>query len=208
MKSLSRVGSAGLRRALRVPLRAPTPANCIIARASIAPAVYRPAATPVAPVRSFHSSMALKSILPDSENPPPKKSEPNEKPTVPTDISTSEFHERADAYLDELVARLEEQQEQSPDLEVEFSAGVLEVKIPSKDLTYVLNKQPPNKQIWLSSPISGPKRFDWVVTGESMTQKEGGGSGDWLYLRDGSSLTELVRKELGVDLGVDDSVPT
>lgn len=85
---------------------------------------------------------------------------------------------------------------------------MLEVKIPSKDLTYVLNKQPPNKQIWLSSPISGPKRFDWVVTGESMTQKEGGGSGDWLYLRDGSSLTELVRKELGVDLGVDDSVPT
>ena len=26
--------------------------------------------------------------------------------------------------------------------------------------TYVINKQTPNKQIWLSSPISGPKRYD------------------------------------------------
>lgn len=25
--------------------------------------------------------------------------------------------------------------------------------------TYVINKQPPNKQIWLSSPVSGPDRY-------------------------------------------------
>lgn len=25
---------------------------------------------------------------------------------------------------------------------------------------YVFNKQPPNKQIWVSSPITGPKRFN------------------------------------------------
>jgi len=71
----------------------------------------------------------------------------------------------------------------------------------------VLNKQPPNKQIWLSSPISGPKRFDWVVAQESMNFKEGSGQGDWVYLRDGSSLTDIIRKELGVDVGVDDEVP-
>lgn len=64
--------------------------------------------------------------------------------------------------------------------------------------TYVLNKQPPNKQIWISSPISGPKRFDFVVMGESMDQKEGGGNEDWVYLRDGTSLAEVLRKELGV----------
>jgi frataxin len=74
--------------------------------------------------------------------------------------------------------------------------------------TYVLNKQPPNKQIWLSSPVSGPKRFDWVVMGEAMHQKEGAGQGDWIYLRDGTSLTELVRKELGIDLSTDTDVPT
>lgn len=64
--------------------------------------------------------------------------------------------------------------------------------------TYVLNKQPPNKQIWLSSPISGPKRYDWVLSGESMHQKEGSGNGEWVYLRDGTNLTSLLNKELGI----------
>ena len=66
----------------------------------------------------------------------------------------------------------------------------------------MINKQPPNKQIWLSSPVSGPKRFDWVVLGEGMHQKEGCGSGEWVYLRDGSTLSDLVRREMGaiVDL--------
>lgn len=68
--------------------------------------------------------------------------------------------------------------------------------------TYIINKQPPNKQIWLSSPISGPKRYDWVIDGESMHQKEGGGVGDWVYLRDGTSLTDVLRKELGISMDV------
>lgn len=84
--------------------------------------------------------------------------------------------------------------------------GVLECSVQNQG-TYVLNKQPANKQIWLSSPISGPKRFDWVVEGEGMDQKEGAGIGDWVYLRDGTSLTELVRKELGVELNVDYEAP-
>jgi frataxin len=68
--------------------------------------------------------------------------------------------------------------------------------------TYVINKQPPNKQIWLSSPKSGPKRFDWVVQGESQADKQGTAVGDWMYIRDGSTLTNLFRDELGVDLGL------
>lgn len=27
--------------------------------------------------------------------------------------------------------------------------------------TYVINKQPPNQQIWISSPFSGPARFGY-----------------------------------------------
>lgn len=64
--------------------------------------------------------------------------------------------------------------------------------------TYIINKQPPNKQIWLSSPLSGPKRYDWVVAGEGMNQKEGSGIGEWVYLRDGTKLTSLLNKELGL----------
>lgn len=71
----------------------------------------------------------------------------------------------------------------------------------------MLNKQPPNRQIWLSSPISGPKRFDWVVAQEGLNAKEGSGQGDWVYLRDGSSLSEIVKKELDVEVGVENEGP-
>ena len=82
-------------------------------------------------------------------------------------------------------------------------AGVLSIETLDAG-TYVINKQPPNKQIWLSSPISGPKRFDWVVVGEGMQDKEGTGEGKWLYLRDGTSLEELLKSELGVVVYEDD----
>jgi frataxin len=64
--------------------------------------------------------------------------------------------------------------------------------------SFVINKQPTNKQIWWSSPISGPLRFDWVVSGESMHQKEGAGSGAWTYLRDGKTFDSILQKELGI----------
>ena len=73
----------------------------------------------------------------------------------------------------------------------------------------MINKQPPNKQIWLSSPVSGPKRFDWVLLGAGQHEKEGsepvdtgdnGAGGKWIYIRDGSNLTDLLRKEVGVEM--------
>ena len=83
-----------------------------------------------------------------------------------------------------------------------LQGGILKIEIPNRG-TWVINKQPPNKQIWLSSPESGPKRFDWVITGESMHQKEGSGSGDWIYLRDGTSLSSVMNKELGINTTAD-----
>ena len=67
--------------------------------------------------------------------------------------------------------------------------------------TYVLNKQPPNKQIWLSSPVSGPKRYDWVKADDGAGET----LGDWVYLRDGSTLSGLLAEEVGVrvDEGID-----
>jgi len=96
----------------------------------------------------------------------------------------------------------------SEGVEAEFSAGVLTITTP-KHGTYVLNKQPPNRQIWLSSPISGPKRFDWVIPAASQSHKHdstidsgdhGESGGKWIYLRDGSALSEVLKKELGVEV--------
>lgn len=80
-------------------------------------------------------------------------------------------------------------------------AGVLNVTFPEIG-TYVLNKQPPNKQIWLSSPVSGPKRYDYVVYGEGQAQKEDTAVGDWVYLRDGSTIDELFARELHIALAL------
>lgn len=86
-----------------------------------------------------------------------------------------------------------------------IQAGVLNVVSPAIG-TFVLNKQPPNKQIWLSSPISGPKRFDWVLQGDMAHEKQdtrGFLNGQWIYLRDGSNLTDLLNEELAISLPTD-----
>ncbi|KIW06333.1 iron donor protein CyaY [Verruconis gallopava] len=152
--------------------------------------------------RLFQSSAQHASVkTPDAgKAPTPERTEA--PPSQKTEISMQEYHEKADEFLDALVATLEKRQESKGDLDVEYSAGVLSIDMGEKG-TYVINKQPPNKQIWLSSPISGPKRYDWVLYSEGQDQKEGSGVGDWVYLRDGTSLTQLLKKEIGVDPTLD-----
>ncbi|XP_042733251.1 frataxin, mitochondrial [Lagopus leucura] len=73
------------------------------------------------------------------------------------------------------------------DYDVSLGSGVLTVKLGGDMGTYVINKQTPNRQIWLSSPTSGPKRYDW--TGRS-----------WVYSHDRVSLHELLSKEFSAAL--------
>ncbi|KAI8049711.1 hypothetical protein BDF22DRAFT_623005, partial [Syncephalis plumigaleata] len=92
-------------------------------------------------------------------------------------------------YLEELMEELNE-----PSYDVTYSVntkqGVLTIQLGQHG-TFVLNKQPPNKQIWLSSPLSGPKRYDYDAN-----------AGVWFYNRDQSILQSLLDKELSELLGV------
>ncbi|KAF2141352.1 uncharacterized protein K452DRAFT_318989 [Aplosporella prunicola CBS 121167] len=200
-KTLSRSSFCALRAsATRAALRPRAPAAALLT--AVAPRPFNNGGLP----RSFHHSPGSRGILPDQENPEPKQSEPQQTTAnEPSAISLEEYHEQADKYLELLQQKVEEKQDAGEGMELEYAAGVLTIEKAGQG-TYVLNKQPPNKQIWLSSPITGPKRFDWVVFGESMTQKADGGVADWIYLRDGSSLTQLLRKELGIELGIDADV--
>ena len=45
--------------------------------------------------------------------------------------------------------------------DISLAMGVLTVDLGGGRGTYVVNKQGPNRQLWLSSPQSGPSRFDW-----------------------------------------------
>ncbi|KAE8147426.1 Frataxin-like domain-containing protein [Aspergillus avenaceus] len=161
------------------------------------------------PNRPFHGTPQIrKGIFPDSADPPSPSPQTNNVAgaashvTEASTLTESQYHEYAEHYLNVLQLEIEKAQEDGSDMEAEYSAGVLNVIVPSIG-TYVLNKQPPNKQIWLSSPISGPKRYDWVVEGDRMHEKQESRSfvnGQWIYLRDGSNLTDLLNEELTLSM--------
>ncbi|RKO98371.1 hypothetical protein CXG81DRAFT_3777, partial [Caulochytrium protostelioides] len=74
--------------------------------------------------------------------------------------------------------------------DVTYASGVLTLQLGELG-TYVLNKQPPNKQIWLSSPLSGPRRYNHDSE-----------SGHWLDNRPPHEpLADLLNQELSQLLG-------
>jgi frataxin len=75
--------------------------------------------------------------------------------------SESAFHSTADQTLDDIQDSIEQALEAiSADYELSYASGVLTLVIP-KGGTWVINKQTPTKQLWWSSPKSGPKRFEY-----------------------------------------------
>ncbi|CAH1737849.1 unnamed protein product [Aphis gossypii] len=97
-----------------------------------------------------------------------------------------DFEQACNETLESLCEYFEQIVEDNPHLEnpdILFSDGVLTIQLGEPYGTYVINRQTPNKQIWLSSPISGPKRYDFNGT-------------KWIYKHDGVSLHELLTSEL------------
>ncbi|XP_047448068.1 frataxin, mitochondrial [Mugil cephalus] len=104
------------------------------------------------------------------------------------ELTEPAYEKLADETLDSLADYFEDLMDEAftgPEYDVVFSSGVLSVKVGGEHGTYVINKQTPNRQIWLSSPTSGPKRYDW--TGER-----------WVYVHDGISLHQLLSKEFSI----------
>uniref|UniRef100_A0A7M4EE51 Frataxin, mitochondrial n=2 Tax=Crocodylus porosus TaxID=8502 RepID=A0A7M4EE51_CROPO len=105
-------------------------------------------------------------------------------------LDEATYEKLAEETLDSLVEFFEDLADEAftpEDYDVSFGIGVLTVTLGGDMGTYVINKQTPNKQIWLSSPTSGPKRYDW--TGRN-----------WVYIHDGKSLHELLQMEISTAL--------
>eukprot|EP01129_Flabellula_baltica_P011968 TRINITY_DN5335_c0_g1_i1.p1 TRINITY_DN5335_c0_g1~~TRINITY_DN5335_c0_g1_i1.p1 ORF type:complete len:181 (-),score=30.44 TRINITY_DN5335_c0_g1_i1:4-546(-) len=62
--------------------------------------------------------------------------------------------------------------------------GIMEFSVGSSGV-FVINKQPHNRQIWYSSPISGPSRYNY-----DLNRKK------WRCTRSGEYLDEVMSKEL------------
>ncbi|KAF2356557.1 Frataxin [Trinorchestia longiramus] len=100
-------------------------------------------------------------------------------------ISDLDFENVSDETLESLTEFLEALVELDcapQESDVSFSSGVLTLQLGSHG-TYVINKQTPNKQIWLSSPTSGPKRYDFT-------------DNTWIYKHDGVAMHTLLMQEL------------
>ncbi|XP_049297513.1 frataxin homolog, mitochondrial [Anopheles funestus] len=79
--------------------------------------------------------------------------------------------------------------------DVTYGDGVLTVSFGEPHGTYVINRQLPNRQIWLSSPTSGPKRYDFIPDKRTVNE------GYWLYRHDGVTLHELLQQEISAIVG-------
>jgi len=74
--------------------------------------------------------------------------------------------------------------------DIELSQGVLTMDLGGSHGTYVLNTQTPNRQIWLSSPSSGPARYAWHPRVKL-----------WCSTRNQHGLIELLESELEPIIG-------
>ncbi|KAF5746021.1 putative Frataxin mitochondrial precursor [Tripterygium wilfordii] len=101
-------------------------------------------------------------------------------------LQEEDFQSLADLTIHDLQEKLEEYGDdiQIDGFDIDYGSDVLTVKLGALG-TYVLNKQTPNRQIWLSSPVSGPSRYDWDKDVQT-----------WVYRRTGAKLYEVLESEL------------
>lgn len=72
---------------------------------------------------------------------------------------------------------------------ISLEEGVLTINL-KEDKTYVINIQKPNKQIWLSSPFSGPRRFEFNEANNK-----------WIDIHNSNnSLLSLLSKEINEEI--------
>eukprot|EP00940_MAST-03C_sp_MAST-3C-sp2_P002416 g2416.t1 len=107
-------------------------------------------------------------------------------------LSEGRFHEVANDTLERVAIAMEDLEDRlGDDFDVVESDGVLTIQLGSGFGTYVLNKQTPNRQIWWSSPISGPKRYEFDEK-----------SHRWVNTRDGHLLSDILQTEIRDSLDV------
>ncbi|KAL5793936.1 hypothetical protein ACOSP7_002530 [Xanthoceras sorbifolium] len=101
-------------------------------------------------------------------------------------LQEDEFHRLANSTIHDLQEKFEEYGDavQIDGFDVDYGNEVLTIKLGALG-TYVLNKQTPNRQLWLSSPVSGPSRFDWDQNVQA-----------WVYRRTKANLLKVFEDEL------------
>jgi frataxin len=98
-------------------------------------------------------------------------------------MSDADFEARAARALRALVDASD-----AAGLDVEQVEGVVTIETDDGG-QYVVNRHGPNRQIWLSSPVSGAWHFDWR-------------DGRWASTRGDQQLDSLLGRELGIEIAL------
>lgn len=131
----------------------------------------------------------------------------------------SEFHTVADETLEDIQDTIEyaleeyfaaSNDDKDDEFEIVYAEGVLTMSFPPHG-TWVLNKQTPNQQIWWSSPISGPRRYEydeeqsaWMYTRANETINDTGNSKNNKSSDDPNmTLSSTLRNELKEMYGIE-----
>ena len=100
-------------------------------------------------------------------------------------LDEQSFARLADETLKHLLAAIEGAL--GDHLDIDLEGGILTIRLDAGGI-YVVNKQAPNRQIWLASPASGAWHFDY---------REGPGkAGRWVATKGGMTLAALLADEL------------
>jgi frataxin len=101
-------------------------------------------------------------------------------------MDNSQFESLADATLSRVQTAVETA---GGSLDAELIGGILTIEMESGG-KFLLNKHGPNRQIWLSSPVSGAWHFAWSEDDQT-----------WMSTRGGERLEEVLGRELSAAAG-------
>lgn len=148
-----------------------------VTRAAAARATLQPSVTPTT-TRNLH-------ILSLRQQSKPLVSRRSFASITLTPTTNDQFVAAVDHTMQLLQDRLECEDIEAQNIDSTFSDGVLTLTINSSNDTWVMNKHSVTRQIWLSSPVSGPSKYNW-----HQNERQ------WLNERNGiSKLSELISDE-------------
>ena len=102
-------------------------------------------------------------------------------------MDETSFEHAAATALGDLMTRVEAARD---DADVELVGGILTIDLEEEG-TYVINLHRPNRQIWLSSPMSGAWHFARDAAGR------------WVSTRGSERLDQLLQAELGIPVAAE-----
>jgi len=114
-----------------------------------------------------------------------------------SNTTTAEFIAQFDRVVDTIQHRLEQPDIEACNVDISYASGVLSIR--GELGTWVINQHNVTRQVWLSSPISGPSKYNWHRDKERERRATSSGDvekGVWCSERDErQQLQRVLEKE-------------